>query len=337
MKGCRLVVKSRFSTLPSIMVELLIIKPSSLGDIIHALQVATSLKSQLKGLRISWIVRDVFAPIVEASAVVDQIYIFERNGGTKGFLRMMKEVRRTKFDYVFDMQGLLRTGLMTSRTRSDYKVGRSDSREMSGMFYDEKVPLPASGRRSHALDILLQFCPVFKVKPELRGRVEFKSNNFELKFEGHDDVIKPIVIFPDSRRAEKKWGAFRQLTKRLLAAPNKRRVVWVGNKFATSRGIGSSRFLNLTGKTDIDDLPSLIKQASWVIANDSGPMHLAAAMGVNTIGIFGPTDPALFGPYPNKCCHTEVIQAAAGNLKLLQAKVVYDRFLMAEARLEKKS
>jgi len=317
------------------MVDLLIIKPSSLGDIIHALQVATSLKSQLKGLRISWIVRDIFAPIVQACDVVDQVYIFERNGGTKGFLRLIKEVRHTKFDYVFDMQGLLRTGLMTSRTRSDYKVGRSDSREMSGMFYDEKVPLPESGRRSHALDILLQFCPVFKVKPELRGALKFKSKDYELKFEGHDDVIKPIVIFPDSRRAEKKWGAFRQLSKRLLASPKKRRVVWVGNKFVTSRGIGSSRFLNLTGKTDIDDLPSLIQQASWVIANDSGPMHLAAAMGVNTIGIFGPTDPALYGPYPNKLCHTEVIQAAAGNLKLLQAKVVYDRFIKAETRLEK--
>ena len=334
MKGCSLVVKSRFSTLPFIMVELLIIKPSSLGDIIHALQVATSLKSQLKGLRISWISREVFAPIVEASDVVDQVYIFERNGGTKGFLLMMKEVRRTKFDYVFDMQGLLRTGLMISRTRSDFKVGRSDSREMSEMFYDEKVPLPESGRRSHALDILLQFCPVFKVKPELRGALKFKSKDYELKFEGHDDVVKPIVIFPDSRRAEKKWGAFRQLSKRLLASPKKRRVVWVGNKFVTSRGVASSRFLNLTGKTDIDDLPSLIQQASWVIANDSGPMHLAAAMGVNTIGIFGPTDPALYGPYANKTCHTEVIQAAAGNLKLLQAKVVYDRFMKAEKRLE---
>lgn len=337
MKGCSRVVKSRFSTLTFIMVEILIIKPSSLGDIVHALQVATSLKSQLKGLRISWIVRDIFAPIVEACAVVDQIYIFERNGGTKGFLRLVKEVRRTKFDYVLDMQGLLRTGLMTSRTLSDCKVGRSDSREMSGMFYDEKVPLPATGRRSHALDILLQFCTVFKVKPELRGALKFNSKKYELNFDGVENDQKPILIFPDSRRVEKKWGAFRQLTKRLLASPKKRKVVWVGNKFSTSRGIASSRFINLTGKTDIDDLPSLIEQASWVLANDSGPMHLAAAMGVNTIGIFGPTDSALYGPYPNKSCHTEVIQAPAGNLKLLQAKVVYDRFLKAEVRLEKKS
>jgi ADP-heptose:LPS heptosyltransferase len=72
------------------MTELLIIKPSSLGDIVHGLQVATSLKAQARGLRISWVVRDIFAPIVRACAAVDQVYVFERNAGTKGFLRLMK-------------------------------------------------------------------------------------------------------------------------------------------------------------------------------------------------------------------------------------------------------
>ncbi|HRI82098.1 MAG TPA: glycosyltransferase family 9 protein, partial [Opitutaceae bacterium] len=133
------------------MTELLIIKPSSLGDIVHGLQVATSLKSQCKDLRISWIVRDIFAPLVRACEAVDQVHVFERAGGAKGFLRLMREVRQTKFDYVFDMQGLLRSGLMTSRARAAKKVGRTDAREMAGMFYDLKVPLPPEGRRSHAL------------------------------------------------------------------------------------------------------------------------------------------------------------------------------------------
>ena len=127
------------------MTELLIIKPSSLGDIVHGLQVATSLKAQLGDLRISWIVRDIFAPIVRACEAVDQVYVFERNAGTKGFLRLMREVRKVRFDYVFDMQGLLRTGLMTSRTLARRKVGRADAREWSGIFYDEKVPLPPDG------------------------------------------------------------------------------------------------------------------------------------------------------------------------------------------------
>jgi len=320
------------------MVELLIIKPSSLGDIIHALQVATSLKSQHKELRVSWIVRDVFAPIVETCTTVDQVFLFDRNGGTKGFLRLMKEVRRIKYDYVFDMQGLLRTGIMTSRARGVRKVGRSDAREMSGVFYDEKVPLPETGKRSHAIDILLQFCPVLDAKPELRGKLKFKpTEKLELDFDGLQNDLKPIVIFPDSRRAEKKWGGFRQLTQRFMRSTKKRKVIWAGDKFIAARGFPRSRFLNLTGNSSLEALPALIAQASWVISNDSGPMHLAAAMGVNTMAIFGPTDPALYGPYPLTSEHNIVMQAPAGNLKLLPAKEVYERFMKADNRLNKKS
>src|SRR5687768_8083550 len=141
-----------------VMTELLIIKPSSLGDIVQALQVATSLKAQVDHLRISWVVREIFAPIVRACEAIDHVYIFERNAGAKAFMRLTKELRKTSFDCLFDMQGLLRTGLMTSRVHATLKVGRSDARDMSGIFYDQKVPLPPAGRRSHALEILLQFC-----------------------------------------------------------------------------------------------------------------------------------------------------------------------------------
>ena len=130
------------------MTELLIIKPSSLGDIVHGLQVAASLKAQVRHLRISWVVREIFAPIVRACTAVDEVFIFERGGGAKGFLRLVKELRRRRYDWVFDFQGLLRTGLLTARVQADRKVGRSDAREFSGAFYTERVPLPASGSRS---------------------------------------------------------------------------------------------------------------------------------------------------------------------------------------------
>ena len=76
------------------MTELLIIKPSSLGDIVHALQVATSLKAQVRHVRISWVVREIFAPIVRACEAVDRAYVFERNAGAKGFLRLTQELRK---------------------------------------------------------------------------------------------------------------------------------------------------------------------------------------------------------------------------------------------------
>jgi len=318
------------------MTELLIIKPSSLGDIVHALQVATSLKAQHAGLRISWVVREMFAPIVRACEAVDHVYIFERAGGAKGFLALMKEIRKTKFDYVFDMQGLLRTGLMTSRALAKKKVGRSDAREWSGMFYDEKVPLPPDGKRSHAIDVLLQFCPVLGAKPELRGTLKFREvDSLNLRFADGRGGAKPIVMFPDSRRAEKCWGGFKQLTEMVLREDKNRKVVWAGSNYVHDRSAyPPAQFFNLTGNTSLVSLPALIKRADWVISNDSGPMHLAAALGVKVMGIFGPTDPRLFGPYPLNAPSNVVVQAPVGDLKLLSAKDVYSRFQKARARFK---
>ncbi len=318
------------------MTEILIIKPSSLGDIVHALQVATSLKAQCAGLRISWVVREMFAPIVRACEAVDQVYVFERAGGAKGFLKLTKEIRKTKFDFVFDMQGLLRTGLMTSRALAKKKVGRGDARECSGMFYDEQVALPPDGKRSHAIDILLQFCPVLGAKPELRGTLKFREvDSLNLRFAAGRGGSKPIVMFPDSRRAEKCWSGFKQLTEMILREDKTRKVVWAGSNYVHDRGAYTAeQFVNLTGNTSLVSLPALIKRADWVISNDSGPMHLAAALGVRVVGVFGPTDPRLFGPYTMTAPTHVVVQAPVGDLKLLTVKDVYARFVKARARFK---
>lgn len=319
------------------MTELLIIKPSSLGDIVHGLQVATSLKAQCADLRISWIVGDIFAPIVRACEAVDQVYMFERKGGAKGFLKLMSEVRKKKFDYAFDFQGLLRTGLMISRTHAKVKVGRTDAREWSGIFYNKKVPLPPDGRRSHAVEILLQFCPVLGAKPELRGTLKFREvDALNLSFAEGRGGAKPFLMFPDSRRAEKCWGGFKQLTEMILRENRARKVIWAGNNRVPDRNAyPAEQFLNLTANTSLVSLPALIKRADWVITNDSGPMHLAAALGVRTLGIFGPTDPRLFGPYPLTSPTNFVVQAPVGDLRLLSAKDVYSRFIKARARFER--
>jgi ADP-heptose:LPS heptosyltransferase len=317
------------------MTELLILKPSSLGDIVHALQVATSLKAQRADLRISWVVREIFAPIVRACEAVDHVYVFERNAGAKGFLRLTKELRKRRFDYVFDMQGLLRTGLMTSRTHATHKVGRTDAREWSSLFYNEKVRLPEGGKRSHALDILLQFCPVLGAKAELKGTLKFREvDSLNLRFMSSRGGEK-IVMFPDSRRAEKCWGGFKQLTEMLVREDRTRKVVWAGSNYVHDRGaFPAAQFFNLTANTSLVSLPALIKRADWVIANDSGPMHLAAAFGVKTLAIFGPTDPRLFGPYPLTAPTNVVVQAPVGDLKLLSAKDVFSRFHRAQARFK---
>jgi len=235
---------------------------------------------------------------------------------------------------VFDFQGLLRTGLMTARVHGRRKVGRLDAREGAGLFYDEKVPLPPAGRRSHALEILLQFCPVLGAEPVLRGALRFRQvENLNLKFADGRGGARPFLLFPDSRRPEKRWNGFKQLTEMLLREDRARKVVWAGSNYLPDRGsFPAAQFLNLTGNTSLVSLPALIKRADWVITNDSGPMHLAAALGVRTLGIFGPTDPRLFGPYPLTAPTNFVIQAPVGDLKLLTAREAYAQFAKIRAR-----
>ena len=307
--------------------ELLIIQPSSLADIVHGLQVTASLKAQQPGWRVSWIVRDVFAPLVRSSTVVDQIFVFRRQGGIRGFLQLMREVRARKFEAAFDFQGLLRSGLMIKWTRAARKIGRPDAREGAALFYDETVKAPAGGAPVHPLELLLQFCTVFDARPELDGPLQFRDHaKLNLGFMEARHGLRPILIFPDSRRLDKKWDGFSQLSS-LLVREAGRKVVWAGSHYLPCKeAFPDGAFVNLTGNTSLNSLTALIGQADWVIANDSGPLQLAAAMNVKTLGIFGPTDPRLSGPYPLNGPTNFVIQAPVGDLKLLQPKDVFARF-----------
>ena len=315
----------------SFMPEMLIIKPSALRDIVHGLQVAASIKAQRPEWRISWIVRDIFAPLVRSCTAVDQVYVFRRNGGTRGFLQLMREVRRTEFDLVLDMQGLLRTGLMAKWSWGKRKVGRSDAREGAGFFYGEKVPLPPGGVQSHVLDILLEFCRTVGAEPRLAGPLRFRElERLNLSFMEPRKGIRPVLIFPDSGQSTKKWNGFAQLTAQLIREAG-RKVVWAGNNYLPCREVfPDGSFLNLTGNTSLTSLPALLAKSDWVVSNDSGPMHLAAAMGMKTIGLFGPTDPQQYGPYPLKSPTNHAIQAPVGDLRLLQVKEVFHLFQRIE-------
>jgi ADP-heptose:LPS heptosyltransferase len=285
---------------------------------------------------VSWIVRDIFAPLVRSSTAVDQIYVFRRNGGARGFLHLMREVRRKEFDLVLDLQGLLRTGLMTKWSRGRRKVGRTDAREGAGVFYSEKIPLPAGGSQSHVLEIALQFCTVVGAEPRLAGPLRFRElERLNLSFMDPRKGLRPVLIFPDSGQTNKKWNGFAELTSLLIREAG-RKVVWAGNNYLPCKeSFPAGSFLNLTGNTSLTSLPALLGKSDWVVSNDSGPMHLAAAMGLKTIGLFGPTDPRQYGPYPLKSPTNHVIQAPLGDLRLLSAKEVYFHFNRIEGSLEK--
>jgi heptosyltransferase I len=313
--------KMQRSSAPS---SLLIIKPSSLGDIVHGLQVVQTVAKKLPGCRITWVARDRFAPLVEAAPFVQEVIHFRRKEGFKGILDIMKILRSRQYDIVWDMQGLLRSGLMAVAARSAEKWGRADSREGAGLF-SRKVKLPLGNGPHHAIPVLLEFAKTLGIDEpisfplELQAGPTFKWSPF---FAG--DPLRQFVIFTDSRGVEKEWPKFSQLTKLIFDRIPDSRVAWcAGKPAAPDFAVPDGRFLNLTG-CPFDEMIELARQPSTFIGNDSGPMHLSAAVGNRVLAIFGPTSPDRFGPWPPGAARTASIVAPGGVLLDLTPEAVFE-------------
>jgi ADP-heptose:LPS heptosyltransferase len=305
--------------------SLLIIKPSSLGDIVHALQVLQSVARQQPDLRITWVVRDRFAGLVEAAPFVSEVILFKRKEGFRAIWNVMKALRARHFDAVWDMQGLLRSGLMTAAARSSKKWGRSDSREGAGLFYNKRIPLPPGEGPHHAIAVLQGFPQAAGFAPQIELPLVLKpAPAFPWQSFFASDPTLNFVIFTDSRGVEKEWKGFSDLTRLIWEKIPGSRVAWCAGQPASPDGeIPGGRFLNLTG-CPFDEMLALARQPSVFIGNDSGPMHLSAASGNRVLAIFGPTSPLRFGPWPIGSARTRPVVAPGGILADLKAETVLE-------------
>lgn len=316
------------------MQSLLVIKPSSLGDIVHALQVVQTLARERPACRISWVVRERFAGLVQAAPFVQEVIIFRRRDGWRAFLRLLRQLRTRHFDAVWDMQGLLRSGLMAAAARAPEKWGRPDAREGAGLFVNRRVAAPAGPGPHHALEILQPFLRTAGVTPRLDFPLELKAGaaypwqNF---FAG--DPRNAFVIFTDSRGAEKEWPRFDELTELIFRSIPESRVAWCAGKPAVpGSAVPDARFLNLTG-CPMDQMIALVRQPATFIGNDSGPMHLSAASGNRVLALFGPTSPQRFGPFPLSAAKHRTVEAPAGRLDRLEPAAVLAALEELRARI----
>ena len=304
--------------------SLLVIKPSSLGDIVHGLQVLQTVARERPDCRITWVARDRFAPLVEMAPFIHEVIHFRRKQGWRGIVEVMKTLRGRRFDAVWDMQGLMRSGLMAAAARSPEKRGRHDAQEGAALF-SRKVAWPVGEGPHHALPVLLEFARTLgisggvEIPLELRPGPDFPWTSF---FEG--DPLRRFVIFTDSRGAEKEWPKFDALTRLVFENFPDSRVAWcAGAPVVPDFALPEGRFLNLTG-CPFDEMIALARQPSVFIGNDSGPMHLSAAVGNRVLAIFGPTSPARFGPWPPGSPRTASIVAPGGRLADLTPEAVFE-------------
>ncbi len=263
--------------------KILIVKPSSLGDVVHALPTVNLIRQKFPDAHIAWLINREFASLLKGCPVINDRIEFPRDE-TARLPALINRLRHERFDVVVDLQGLLRSGLLTFVTGAGRRVGLSDAREGARFFYNEIVQVP----RVHAIDRYLHAachlgCPDAPVE-------------FPLGLEGRAPSRSLIGVNPSARWPTKLWGdgKFAELIRRLPAD----RVVLTGSAADRPRlDKLAPHVRNLAGKTDLYELADLYRQCAVVITNDSGPMHIAAAVGTPVIALFGPTDPALTGPY----------------------------------------
>jgi lipopolysaccharide heptosyltransferase I len=283
--------------------RILILKPSSLGDIIHSLPTLAAVRERFPKSFIGWFVKEEWAGILQGHPFLDEVLAFSFQWSSAR--PMVREIRKRRFDLVLDLQGLLRTGLLGYFSGANTRIGFEDGREYSPLFYTHRVG--TGGRILHAVDRYLL------IAKELGAGTDKKR--FDISLTEQDNakarkIIKTVcgdrpalVIHASSRQAVKRWPAerFAELADKINQG-GYGAAVFIGAKndaadIAAIRKKMQTGLIDLSGQTSLKELAALLRLSPLLITNDSGPMHLAAAVGTPVVAIFGPTDPRKIGPY----------------------------------------
>jgi len=289
--------------------KILIIKLSSIGDVVHTLPSLQSIRNAYLSAEIDWLVEEEAGNILEGNPMISEIFIIKKNGWLKDFrstYNVFRRIRKTGYDIVLDFQGLFKSGIWVFLSKGKRRIGFDKSREMSYIFLNEK--LPPYDPDKHAVDRYLDIAEYIGGR---RDAVEFLIPISEHEKEKVPELLKAngivegerfVIVSPAARWETKLWeagkfaGLCNEIIDRLLC-----KVVIVGStsagEVARITSLTDERVINLAGKTTLKELAYLMSLSSLVIAVDSGPMHIAAAMAVPVVAIFGPTAPWRTGPY----------------------------------------
>jgi heptosyltransferase-1 len=289
-------------------VKILIIKPSSLGDVIHALPFLKAIKDTFPDSVIDWVISKSLKDILDGNPLINELIIIDKDSWkdlgnirmtSRELINLKKGLKKSHYDMVIDLQGLLRSGIISLFTSSSQKIGFADAREGSRYLYDRRVSVNGI---SHAVDKNLEVARAIGARIQ-NQKVEFPlfvdretRENVKHLIRGIDEYI---IIIPSARWHSKRWPEenFASLISRMPIP-----CIIAGSKYdrAVAQRIyelSQKRPVDLCGKTNLKKLSALISDARMVISGDTGPMHIAVALEVPVVTLFGPTDPQKTGPY----------------------------------------
>lgn len=279
--------------------SLLIVKPSSLGDVVHTIPSVGLIARAHPHLQIRWLVNPEWAPLVEALPYLDAIVPFPRSqfrgiGGLVRFFKWRAELAGTlpaPPDAALDFQGLLRSGLACSWSKAPIRIGMSDSREGARIFHTDVVTVDPM---AHAVDRYLTLVQSLDI--EIPDELPWELPDTSAIADDWIDGISPeqsIILHPFSR-GEGKSLTDEQVIQFCNACGN-HQVILIGRSEPISRLPANT--CDLTNRTSLPQLAWLMRRAGWIVSVDSGPMHIAAAATPRVLGIHTWSDPCKVGPY----------------------------------------
>lgn len=286
--------------------RILLIKPSSLGDIVHAMPVALAIKTAWPEAHLTWVVKRRWAELVERIEGVDRVWPVDET--VCGWIQQARRLRKEGFDLAIDLQGLFRSGVLAWFSGAPTRIGFANAREGSPWFYTKRVPVPLM--EMHAVDRYLLVAQSLGLPLPSKPQFSFVFSDRDWELIGdlcareNFSLDRPwIAMNVSARWPTKRWAlsSFAALLDRLYGE-GLEPVVVIGSANDRSdveqlRAITSSPFIDLTGRIPLGCLPALLSKAALLITNDSGPMHIAAAVGVCVVALFGPTSETRTGPY----------------------------------------
>lgn len=274
--------------------RILVIKLSSLGDLFHAVPAVHILKEGLSAT-VDWVTTDTYAQLVSCFSDVDRVISFHRRSFFSRLGPFLADLRGEEYDMIVDFQGLLKSAMVACLARGKERIGPGFHREGSGLFYSRVAGV--RDRTRHAVEQNLA------VVSSLGLQVSEPVFPMDVPDRPLEGPRPRVALLPVSRWQTKNWPVphWIELAGRLhnagqesiylLGGPEDRMVC---DEIEGGSGVP---VVNLAGRMTLVETCGFLKEVDLLIANDSGPVHMAAAVGTRCLVMFGPTDPARTGPY----------------------------------------
>ncbi|MDD5135403.1 MAG: lipopolysaccharide heptosyltransferase II [Phycisphaerae bacterium] len=297
------------------MKKILIIKPSALGDIVMALPAACCLKDNFPDAQIHWFIRPEFAPLIECHKCIDKLVIFQRRKLGKWWcklsafaelIRLVKQLRRENYDIVFDFQGRFRSAIFAWLSGCKKRFGPAKTQEFTKPFYTDRIA--ASQQSVNVVDYFIDMvCSAGAKRGDVRFGLEPQKQAVDesgkILSDNKIDKDNYAVLVPGATVEAKRWPVenFAGLANK-VSEKYQYGIVLSGVESEKEiaeklKSLASVPVVNLAGGTNIGQLVALLSQAKFVVSNDTGPAHIAAALGVPIALVFGLTNPNRVGPY----------------------------------------